>query len=81
MGGKTQKTQNFEAALAELEKVVADMESGQLTLDDALAAYRRGSELLQFCRQRLDEAQQQVQILENGALRSFEAEDEAGRDR
>lgn len=81
MGGKTQKTQNFEAALAELEKVVADMESGQLTLDDALAAYRRGSELLQFCRQRLDEAQQQVQILENGAFRSFEAEDEAGRDR
>ena len=81
MGGKTQKTQNFEAALAELEKVVADMESGQLTLDDALAAYRRGSELLQFCRQRLDEAQQQVQMLENGALRSFEAEDEAGRDR
>lgn len=79
MGGKTQKTQNFEAALAELEKVVADMESGQLALDDALAAYKRGAELLQFCRQRLDEAQQQVQVLENGALRPLAVEDEAGR--
>lgn len=63
---------NFEAALAELERVVADMEAGQLSLEDALAAYKRGTELLQQCRARLDDAQQQVRILEEGALKALD---------
>jgi exodeoxyribonuclease VII small subunit len=68
---KSQKSPNFEAALAELEQVVADMESGKLTLEDSLAAYQRGAELLQFCRGRLDDAQQQVRVLEEGTLKNF----------
>jgi exodeoxyribonuclease VII small subunit len=71
MAGKTQKTQTFEAALAELEQVVADMESGKLPLEESLAAYQRGAELLQQCRGRLDAAQQQVRILEDGSLKDF----------
>ncbi len=78
MAGKSQKTLSFEDALAELERVVADMEAGRLSLEESLAAYRRGSELLQFCRTRLDDAQQQVSILENGALKNFS--DKAGGD-
>ena len=50
MAGKSQKAMSFEAALAELEKVVADMEAGKLPLEESLAAYRRGAELLQVCR-------------------------------
>ena len=71
MAGKTQKTPTFEAALAELEIVVAEMESGKLPLEESLAAYQRGAELLRQCRSRLDDAQQQVRILEDGALKDF----------
>ncbi len=71
MAAKSQKTLSFEDALAELERVVADMEAGKLSLEESLAAYRRGSELLQFCRTRLEDAQQQVSVLENGALKNF----------
>jgi exodeoxyribonuclease VII small subunit len=73
MAGKPQKTPAFEAALAELEQVVAQMEAGQLPLEESLAAYKRGTELLQQCRARLEDAQQQVRILEEGALKSFTA--------
>ena len=63
--------QNFEAAMTELERIVADMESGQMPLEQSLAAYKRGAELLQYCQAALTDAQQQVQILENGALKPF----------
>ena len=66
---------DYEAALAELEAIVADMESGQLPLEASLAAYKRGAELLQYCRQQLADAEQQVRILEDGALRPFKTED------
>ena len=71
MAGKPQKTPGFEAALAELEKVVAEMETGKLSLEQSLAAYQRGAELLQQCRVRLEDAQQQVRMLENGVLKDF----------
>jgi len=71
MAVKSQKTPSFEVALAELEQVVADMEVGKLSLEDSLSAYRRGAELLQLCRGRLEDAQQQVRILEEGTLQNF----------
>lgn len=77
MAAKSNKTQSFEAALAELEQVVADMESGKLTLEESLASYKRGAELLSACRSRLDDAQQQVRMLEDGVLKDFAASGEA----
>jgi exodeoxyribonuclease VII small subunit len=62
---------SFEAALAELEALIAKMEGGQLPLADSLAAYKRGAELLQFCQAALADAQQQVQVLEGGVLRDL----------
>jgi exodeoxyribonuclease VII small subunit len=62
---------DYESALTELEALVAEMESGQLPLEASLAAYKRGAELLQYCRQQLAAAEQQVQILENGSLQPF----------
>lgn len=62
---------SFEAAMAELERIVAEMESGQLSLEHSLTAYQRGAELLKFCQTTLADAQQQVQILENGSLSAF----------
>jgi exodeoxyribonuclease VII small subunit len=65
------KPATFEAALAELETIVATMEGGQLPLAEALAAYKRGAELLQYCQAALKDAQQQVQVLERGVLKVF----------
>ena len=65
---------SFEAALAELESIIATMEGGQLALADALAAYKRGAELLQYCQAALKDAQQQVQVLEKGVLMAFAPE-------
>jgi exodeoxyribonuclease VII small subunit len=68
-----QKAVGFETAMAELEKIVADMEAGKLSLEDSLTAYKRGAELLSFCRSRLEDAQQQVRVLEDGVLKDFSA--------
>ena len=62
---------DYESALAELEAIVADMEAGQLSLEASLTAYKRGAELLNYCRQQLADAEQQVKILENGSLQPF----------
>jgi exodeoxyribonuclease VII small subunit len=77
MAGKSQKTLGFESAMVELEQIVADMEAGKLSLEDSLAAYKRGAELLAFCRTRLEDAQQQVRVLEDGVLKDFAGNAEA----
>lgn len=59
---------SFEQALAELERLVSQMEAGQLPLDQLLDGYRRGSELLGYCRDRLQAVEQQVKVLEEGRL-------------
>lgn len=64
---------SFEKALAELEKVVARMESGELSLEQALAAHKRGLELAKFCQTRLEAAQQQIQVLEGEVLKPLAA--------
>ena len=66
---------SFEAALAELEEIVATMEGGALPLRESLAAYKRGAELLQYCQSTLKDAEQQVQIYEKGMLKAFETSD------
>ncbi len=62
----------FEAALAELEQIVHTMEDGLLPLEESIAAYRRGSELLKHCQQQLSDADRKIQVLEDGALREFD---------
>lgn len=64
-------TPSFETALAELEKIVEAMEEGQMPLEQSLAAYKRGAELLKVCQSQLQDAQQQVKILENSVLKNF----------
>ena len=65
---------SFEAALAELEKLVASMESGKLTLEQSLAAHKRGLELAQYCQSVLSQAQQQVKVLEENTLKTLPGE-------
>ncbi len=61
----------FETALTELERIAQAMEGGKLSLEESLEAYRRGTELLQFCQRQLQVAEEKIQVLENGSLRDF----------
>lgn len=61
----------FETALEELEALVARMEDGKLPLEESLAAYQRGAELLKFCESRLSDAQARIAILDGDTLRDF----------
>ena len=64
----------FEKALEELEQLVARMEDGKLPLEESLAAYQRGAQLIKFCEAKLTDAQARVAILEGGELRDFKPE-------
>jgi exodeoxyribonuclease VII small subunit len=54
---------SFEGAIAELETLVSQMESGKLPLEQSISTYKRGAELLQICQKSLSDAEQQVRIL------------------
>lgn len=54
---------DFEAALEELEQLVARMEEGDMTLEDALGQFERGINLTRQCQKALQEAEQKVEIL------------------
>jgi exodeoxyribonuclease VII small subunit len=59
----------FEQALDELERIVAQMEDGTLSLDQSLAAYRRGADLVKVCQTALERAKEQVRVLDGELLR------------
>lgn len=62
---------SYEEALAELEGLVGAMERGEMPLDRLLESYRRGAELLGFCRGRLEAVEAQVKILDDGQLKPW----------
>lgn len=62
----------FEAGLAELESMISTLETGNTPLEEALAKYQRGVELLRFCESKLADAEQRIQQLENGELKPFD---------
>ena len=65
---------SYEAALEELEQLVARIESGQMPLDQMLAGYQRGAALLAFCRERLTAVQDQIKVLDEGQLQAWSPE-------
>jgi exodeoxyribonuclease VII small subunit len=69
---------SFEQALAQLDSLVRRMESGELGLDDSIAAYRRGAELARLCQDRLAVAEKEIQKLDGDMLRNLQPEDMRG---
>ena len=57
---------NFEAALAELEQILADIEGGHVGLEESLVKYERGNFLIQHCRQVLNHAEKQIELISKG---------------
>ncbi|OMH39374.1 exodeoxyribonuclease VII small subunit [Motiliproteus sp. MSK22-1] len=67
---RTRKEPDFEQSLAELESLVTRMEQGDMTLEQSLEAFENGVKLTRECQQRLEKAEQRVQVLieQNGEL-------------
>jgi exodeoxyribonuclease VII small subunit len=58
-----QTVASFETSLDELEKVVKELESGDLSLDRSLELFSRGMQLSESCRKQLEEAETRVEML------------------
>lgn len=64
----------YEAAVQELEQLVARLDAGQLPLDQLLSQYQRGAQLLALCRDRLQAVENQIKVLEAGELKPWVAD-------
>ena len=67
-----QKSQKFEEAFEDLEKVVERLESGELSLEESLAAFENGVRLIKFCNQKLTDVEKKIELLvkdKDGKLR------------
>jgi exodeoxyribonuclease VII small subunit len=65
---------SFEDALKRLETLTQAMQSSEMPLEDALAAYQEGNELVKYCQQKLAEVEQKLQVLDAGELKDLNLE-------
>ena len=80
-GGTGRAAPSFEEALEELETIVERMEDGSLSLDQSLAAYQRGAQLVKICETALERAKEQVRVLDGELLRPLSEMSVRGSDR
>lgn len=67
--------ENYGAAMHELEQLVAELESGDLPLEDLLGRYQRGNALLAYCRTKLKAVEDQIKVLdEDGTTTPWQGE-------
>ncbi|ACQ94097.1 exodeoxyribonuclease VII, small subunit [Tolumonas auensis DSM 9187] len=83
MAAKKTESLSFDAALGELEQIVQQLEQGDLPLETALKQFERGIQLARVSKQKLEQAEQQVQILlqqgEQEKLTPFTVEQTSGQ--
>ncbi len=63
MAEQNRSKKNFEGALEELEKVVEQLESGELSLEDSLAAFEKGVGLVKYCNEKLTDVEKKIELL------------------
>ena len=63
MARKDASDKKFESALEDLEQVVEQLESGELSLEDSLSAFEKGVGLVRFCNQKLSEVEKKIEML------------------
>ena len=85
MAQKAPTNKKFETALEDLELVVEQLETGELSLEDSLEAFEKGVGLVKYCNQKLDEVEKKVELLvkdKDGKLqlKTFEERTEEGED-
>ena len=67
---------SYEEALKQLEKITESMQNNDLPLEEALAAYQQGQELVHYCQQKLAEVEQKLQVFDNGELKELKLDAE-----
>ena len=67
MSKEMENNMSFEEALKKLERLVKELESGDVALSASLAAFEEGISLVRFCTEQLESAEQKVKILLDGA--------------
>jgi exodeoxyribonuclease VII small subunit len=77
MSAASKRQPDLEKSLAELEKIVATLEEGDIPLEQALKQFEKGIKLSRDCQTALQSAEQRVQVLMNGDLEDFAALDTA----
>jgi exodeoxyribonuclease VII small subunit len=83
MAKKDQEKKKFEEALEDLEKVIERLESGELSLEESLAAFEEGVKLVNLCNQKLTEVEKKIELLvkdKEGKLQLKSLERTAGED-
>lgn len=65
---------SFEEALARLETLTQAMQGSDMPLEDALAAYQEGNDLVRFCQSKLAEVEQKLQVLDADVLKELDLE-------
>jgi len=63
MAAKDESDKKFETALEELENLVEQLESGDLSLEDSLAAFEKGVGLIKLCNQKLNDVEKKIEVL------------------
>jgi len=57
---------DFEKALSKLEEIAINLEEGSLSLDESIRQFEKGMQLAKYCREKLDEAERKIDILQKG---------------
>ena len=68
---KSAAPKSFEEAVQRLEAITQAMQSSDMPLEEALAAYQEGNELVQYCKNKLAEVEQKLQVLDAGELKEL----------
>ncbi len=73
MAKKVQKS--FEGAIEELEKIVTDLEEGDISLEDSIKSYKQGIDLAAYCLSILKKAEQEIYVYEEESYKKAEGDD------
>lgn len=83
MAKKSTKAKDFESSIKELEQIITDMESGELSLEKSLQAFETGIKLTGHCQSLLSKAEQKVEVLmqeQEEQFQDFELDDDEYQD-
>lgn len=73
---KAAAPKSFEEAIKRLEAITEAMQSSEMPLEEALAAYQEGNALVQYCQTKLAEVEQKLQVLDEGGLKELDLDAE-----
>jgi len=80
LAGTNKKSFDLEKSIGELEKIVEELEAGELSLDKSLKQFEKGVRLSRECQAALKDAEQKVQILVDSELKATDADSLSERD-